>query len=173
MLPRIPKVLTFMDNFGWSLSIKRNYLRTTLAPIFKAFPTGSAALSWFRESGGTIRTQDFYDVRRQVLGLTKYEENIKNLAGDHIIPRTWINQEHGLELKGKEIYYRQQVKGIDPRTGEEKEMWITILDDKQRSKEWVQEEAGNYIAGDPEWYQIEVEEFGRMIPIAPEGYFER
>lgn len=79
--------------------------------------SGNAILDDLRSMGLQIRDQDFFDIRRDVMGLRKYEEQIKNLNPETRVPEAWVNEEHGWELKSN-FLYRIEVEGLDPNTGE-------------------------------------------------------
>ena len=95
----------------------QGYLRAQIAESEYLEKSGNSLLAELRDLGLEIRTQTFFDTRRDVLGLRKFEEQIKGLNPDTRVPRAWINDEHGWDLKS-DFLYRIEVEGLDPNTGE-------------------------------------------------------
>jgi len=107
-----------------------NSLRTAGSRLFKEYPSGAQLLSDLREGGVRIATSMFYDIRRQVLGLSRYEEQISNLLPGTLIPKAWTDIKHGLSLSG-EYLYRLRYDIIDPDTGKAEETFTSLLSNEQ------------------------------------------
>ena len=94
----------------------KNWLRTSGEAIFTS-QTGEQALDFIREQGMQIRTSDFYDIRREVLGRQKYTEQLAGLTENTLIPQAWTVFDHGLNLS-ENFQYRFNVTGTTTSTGE-------------------------------------------------------
>lgn len=122
----------------------RNWLRTDGARIFTAFDTTSEALTYVREYGIKIRTQDFYDIARQVSSLWESSEKLEDYAGSQTIPLSWHDSEHGLDLSTK-FQYRVQLIGADQNTGILKSQWMTVASETRLSQDQVKDVARSYV----------------------------
>lgn len=167
----VTRLFGFMDLLGWGSETKLNWLRTAGSNLFSEHPGAREALRFFRAGGGTIRTTDFLKVRRQVLSIPKWSEQISRLRPTTPVPAAWISTDHGLKLKADEIYYRQEYTGINRLTGEEETGWITVLRPSQLTGPQVQADVEDIMASDPDFYPIDIAEFGPMFALAPEDYF--
>ena len=94
------------------------YLRAQVGETQYLAQSGTSLLKELRGLGLEVRTQDFFDIRRDVLGITKYSEQIMNLRPETRVPASWINDTHGWDIKA-DFVYRIQVTGLDPNTGAE------------------------------------------------------
>lgn len=164
-------IFAFMDLLGWGSVTKANWLRTSGSGLFTQIPGANAALRFFQAGGGTMRRTDFLAIRRQVLDIPKWSEQIASLRPTTPIPAAWISGEHGLTLKADEIYYRQQYGGYNSLTGEDEERWMTVLHKSQLTNPQVQDEVLNIVDEDPGLYSIDVTWFGAMEVFAPKDYF--
>jgi len=142
----------------------RNWLRTDGQGIFTAFKTGAQALDFMREHFGAIRTQDFYNIRREVLSVVESSKPIFGYPTDQLIPRAWHITDHGLQLSS-EFQYRIDIIGHDPLTGELKEQWMTVAADRQLTQNEVQEVARSYIGEGGESGEIVLASFGEIQPL--------
>jgi len=134
----------------------RNWLRTAGQSIYTAFDTGAESLEYLRSIGGAIRTQDFYDIRRQVLELGKYTENLTSYTDNQLTPMAWHNSTHGLELSSN-FLYRLKVFGTDPNTGESVEKFFAISSDQQLTPGEAKDILGGMIAGEETFYEVTVD----------------
>ncbi len=94
----------------------RNWLRTSGEQFFTRH-TGAEGLALAREFGMQIRTSDFYDIRREVLGLQLHQEQLAGLTENTLIPQAWTVFDHGLTLS-ENFQYRFNVTGTTISTGE-------------------------------------------------------
>lgn len=143
------------------------------SPSFEGFFnrfSGADMLRQLRGLGIEIRTQDFYDIRRDVLGLTKYQEQIERLNPERPVPRAWIAQEHGWELS-QDFHYRFRVTGSDPNTGEEIESFFAISSDTELTKEQAQNTMTSMLLGEEEFYGISPDEVEMYSALARPGIF--
>jgi hypothetical protein len=110
----------------------RNWLRTSGEGIFKN-RTGEEALAFIREFGIRIRTQDFYAIRREVLDLTKYQEQLGAINENVLIPLHYTDTTHGLNIS-ENFLYRFNVTGTTTSTGEAFERRYAVASMYQLSK---------------------------------------
>jgi hypothetical protein len=122
----------------------RNWLRTDGAGLFTAFDTGVEALSFARDLGLAIRTQDFYEIRRQVLNVAESSQPLLNYPDNQLIPLNFHVQDHGLDLT-TEFQYRIHMYGADENTGLLKGQWMTVASDRQLTIDEVKEVARSYV----------------------------
>ncbi len=134
----------------------RDWLRTAGQSVFTAFESGTDALTWLRDQGASIRTADFYDIRRQVLEIGKYQEQVSRVLESNLIPAAWHITDHGLELS-EQFLYRLKVNGTDPATGEEISKFFAIKSGRQLTPGEAMDQLGDMLAGEEETYEIEVE----------------
>lgn len=81
--------------------------------------SGAAILRELSEQGLGIRRTDFFAVRREVLDLGRYEDQILDLQPDSLVPRSWMHERPYTELTSKAQYrYKMTVTDLD--TGESK-----------------------------------------------------
>lgn len=143
------------DFFPLSGTGLRNWLRTAGQALFTEFESGAEALDFLRLQGAAIRDSDFYDIRRQVLGLQKYQDQLEGYRPNDLIPAAWHVDDHGLNLS-RDFFYRVRVDGVDPSTGESISKYFAISSDRQLSKGQVEDELGSMIVGEEDFYEIQV-----------------
>lgn len=143
----------------------RNWLLTDGAEIFSAFDTGSEALQFFREGGGSIRTQDFYAIRRQVLNRTESSTPLEGYPSNQLIPLNWHVTDHGLNLSS-DFLYNIKLIGYDNETGLLKEQWMSVASDRQLSSDEVKEVARSYVGEGGKSGEISDYFFGNIEPLA-------
>lgn len=142
----------------------RNWLRTSGSGIFKAFEVGTDALKYIRANLGGIRTQDFYEIRRQVEGLAAVAKKIKDYPGDQLVPLRWHDADHGLTLSS-EFQYRVEIIGVDTKTGLLKSQFMTVASKTQLTTDQIQDTARSYIGEGGESGDIVVGRFGEITPM--------
>lgn len=142
----------------------RDWLRTDGAAIFRSFETTDEALTYVRDLGIQIRTQDFYAIARQVKSLWESGDKIADYAGNQLIPLAWHNNEHGQELSSA-YQYRIQLFGADPDTGFLTQRWMTVASDRQLTKDQIKDVAREYNSEYATPGQIEGILFGDIQPL--------
>ena len=142
----------------------RNWLRTDGAGLFRLFDTTDAALTYARELGLQIRTQDFYAIANQVKSLWDAGDKISGYSSNQLIPLAWHDKEHGLELSSA-YQYRIQLFGSDPETGYLTARWMTVASDRQLSKDMVKEVAMSYVGEGGQSGEVEDIKFGDIQPL--------
>jgi hypothetical protein len=135
----------------------RNWLRTNVGiDTWKAL-SGSVLLDTFREQGIAIRTQDFFAIRREVLGLKRFEEQIRGLNPETRVPVAWISDAHGLDL-GNKFQYRFEVRGTDPVTGDAITSFFALSSSSELSVNVAQEKMLSMLVGSEEFYNLVVKD---------------
>jgi hypothetical protein len=142
----------------------RNWLRTDGAGIFRAYETGVEALDFIRSHLGAIRTQDFYEIRRQVLSVQTASDVLSGYPTSQLIPLAWHNTDHGLNLSS-EFQYRIELFGFDPNTGQIKNQFMTVAADRQLTSDQVQDVARSYVGEGGESGEIVLSSFGEITPM--------
>jgi len=119
---------------------KRSWISQNISRDAWETESGAAILRELQEWGLGIREGDFYSIRREVLGLGYYEEQIRNLRPESLVPRGWMRSREHVDLTCN-AQYRYQVRVIDNDTGEESEIVRAIAVDRH----WTKEEAEDFI----------------------------
>lgn len=143
----------------------RNWLLTDGAEIFAAFDTGAEALQFFREGGGSIRTADFYSIRRQVLNRTESSTPLQDYPTNQLIPLNWHVTDHGLDLS-TDFLYNIKLIGLDTETGLLKEQWMSVASDRQLTSDQVKEVARGFVGEGGASGEIMDYFFGSIEPLA-------
>jgi hypothetical protein len=169
----LPEALAGLLDSGAGLSGQElyNWLRTAGQQVFTEFDTGAAGLDFLRSNDFQIRTQTFYDIRRQVLDINKYQEALVPYEGDNLIPVAWHDTSHGLGLTEK-LLYRIEVTGVDPNTGEDITKTFAIGSNQRLSKNEVTDILGSMIEGEAQFYSIVPEEYNVVAALARPGAFK-
>jgi len=131
----------------------RNVIRTSIAESEWAKKSGAAILRSLQERGLGIREQDFYAIRREILDLKRYEEQVKRLRPDSRVPVSWIDEAPRWELKGN-FLYQARVTGRDPITGETITRFFATSTDAQLFKETAESAIYDSLIGEEEFYNI-------------------
>ena len=91
--------------------------------------SGASILRSLKEVGMGIREQDFYGIRRKVLSLGYYEQQLQARAIDQLVPRAWMNEVPKGLLTSNALYkYKVQVANLE--TGEV-ETWTRAISSNQ------------------------------------------
>jgi len=141
----------------------RNWLRTAGAGIFKAFTVGVDALKFIRENFGAIRTQDFYEIRREVGVISKEVQALIDYPGNQLIPLAWHKEDHGLILSS-EYQYRIEIIGSDPFVGGLKTQFMTVASDRQLTTDEIQDVARSYVGEGGQSGEVVLGAFGAVTP---------
>ena len=117
----------------WTGETVRNWLHSDQALGYFRQYSGNAIIDAMRDAGMRIREQTFFDIRREMLGLGKWQEQIQALRPESLIPLAWMDdtpypyQAHNAVYKGTLLVY-------DPETGERIELERSIGADVQLTK---------------------------------------
>lgn len=141
-----------------------NWLRTDGAGLFTAFETGAEALHYIRELGSGIRTQTFYQIRREVLAVAQSSQPLLDYPSNQLIPLNWHVTDHGLELS-TEFQYRIHLFGADPKKGVLTDQWMTVASNRQLTIDMVKEVASSYVGEGGESGQIAYYHFAEIEPL--------
>jgi len=126
MLPEVPEPVLGAEE-------RRNWIRTHIRSAIWETVSGASILAELREWGLSISTSEFYSIRREVLGLGVYEERIRELGPDDLVPRAWMHVRPGFKLTaGAQYRFKLRVTDID--TGEEKTLVRAIASDRHYTK---------------------------------------
>lgn len=165
-------VLPFGQEWPVGPDETRNWLRTTLPERIWTGLSGSELLRQLRDIGVSIRTQDFFQVRREVLGLQLHQEAIGQLGADRLVPAALFNESHGLELS-QDFQYRFRIAVRDPVTGEITEFMRALSSSEQLTKAEAEAEMADMQAESAETYGYEVESVSLFNALAQPGAFSR
>ena len=139
-----------------SSQARNNFITESIGSArFQAF-SGTAILRSLRNSGVQIRTQTFFSLRREVLGLTRFEESIRGLRPDTYVPRAWISERPNLKLS-QLGQYRIKLDVFDGETGEPDTIFRAIATDKYYTSGQAMDHMRELIAGPLAQYNISIE----------------
>lgn len=155
-------------SFPFSGQALQNWLRTSGQQIFTSFETGAEGLEFLRSQGASIRDSSFYEIRREVLGLQKYQEQLSHIGENNLLPAAYHVSDHGLELSNN-FLYRVQVGGFDPVTGEQVDKFFAISSNRQLTPGEVIDNLGAMIEGESVFYEIEAEDYTVISALAKPG----
>jgi hypothetical protein len=103
---------------------------------------GNQLLDSLKEVGMGIRRTDFLGIRREVLGIVKYQEQLEKLPGESLVPKAYMQDRSDLRMTNN-MQYRFSVLGYDPETEER-----TIHTRAVSSNHWMtKDEAQEFIEG--------------------------
>lgn len=164
-------VLSLLEG-GFEFSNVEGFIRNSIPHELWSTQSGASVLRDLRDAGVAIRTQTFYNIRRQVLGLTKYEEQIASLRPERRTPLAWYVEDHGLNLSEK-FYYRSRITGLDPDTGEAVTKYISITTNNELTKQQVEDSVSSLIAGEEDYYGVTEYSVEYYQALAKPGIFDR
>lgn len=130
-----------------------NYVRTSIAMSEWETKSGASILRSLKEGGIGIREQDFYAIRREVLGLKRFEEQVKRLRPDTRVPVAWIDEAPGWHLKSN-FLYQARVYGHDPKTGEEIERFFATSSKQELTREIAENAILSSLVGEEDFYAV-------------------
>ena len=131
----------------------RNIITTSIAHSTWETESGASILRTLKDAGLGIREKDFYAIRREILGLKRYEEQVQRLRPDTRVPVSWIDEVPGWELKGN-FLYQARVTGRDPVTGETITRYFATSTDQELFKETAENAVYDSLVGEEEFYNI-------------------
>lgn len=133
---------------------KTAYVRNSIPEDTWRNQSGASILKELQELGVGIREKTFYDIRRKVLDLYKYEEQVKGLRPDTRVPRAWMSPADDIKISNNYMY-RFRVSGIDPETGEQIEKFFARSVSTDMSKSAAEALMLATIAGEEKFYDIQ------------------
>jgi hypothetical protein len=131
----------------------RNIITTSIAHSTWETESGAAILRTLKAAGLGIREKDFYAIRREILGLKRFEEQVKRLRPDTRVPVSWIDEAPGWELKGN-FLYQARVTGRDPITGETTTRFFATSTDQELFKSTAESAVMDSLIGEEDFYNI-------------------
>lgn len=142
----------------------RGWLRTDGAGLFRAFETGEQALSFARELGLQIRTQDFYSIRREILNVESSTTFLFTYPDNQLIPYNVHVQSESMKLT-TEFQYRVHMYGPDKETGILRDQWMVAASDRQLTINEVKEIARSYLGEGGDSDRIVDPQFAEIEPL--------
>lgn len=122
----------------------RNWIRTNIPRSSWETLSGASILNILKEQGLGIREQDFYSIRREVLHLGYYENQLRARDKNQLIPRAWMHVVPKKVLTCNALYkYKIQVANLE--TGEVEEWTRAIADDRHMTPQEVIDQGHNLI----------------------------
>jgi len=129
-----------------SSEARRGWLRTNIPLETWRSVSGAQILRTLREHGMGVREQDFYRIRRDVLGLERYEEQIARLSPGSLVPKAWMLEQPDISLTSQ-AQYRFRVKVTNLETGEEEIITRAIADNRHLTRSEAEDIIGSlYVA---------------------------
>lgn len=133
----LPSVPIFKSLLG-----RNNWIQTNIPlSIWKTIP-GTQLVDALRGSGLAIREQTFFDLRREVLGLEKYQESLSKLRSESLVPKAWMEARPGFKLTSQ-AQYRFSMLVRDNETGELQDITRALASDRHYTKGELEELASS------------------------------
>lgn len=114
----------------------RNWIRFNVNRTSWETLSGASILRALKEQGMGIREQDFYAIRREVLHLGYYEQQIQARDKNQLIPRAWMH-EVPKKLLTCNALYKTKMTVANLETGEVEEWTRAIADDRHMTPQEV------------------------------------
>lgn len=134
---------------------RRNYIANSVSLDDWRTRSGAAIFNDLQAGGLGIREQDFYAIRREVLDLYRYQEQIEALKPTTRVPRAWMSDKHRMDMKN-DYQYRFRVEGLDPETGDEVEAFYSISTGQELTKQNAEDAIMSMLIGEEDFYEIVV-----------------
>jgi hypothetical protein len=132
----------------WTHNRVADYLYNRISFDTWSTETGADILDTLRSMGIAIRTQTFYEIRREVLDLPGRVDALGKVELGERAPRA-LYQDTPWELSTN-FLYRVKVYGTDLVTGATVERWVSIASDTELERGTVESLAASYTqGGDP------------------------
>lgn len=133
---------------------RRNWLRVNIKLDTWRTQSANAIYEVIKGTELGIRRTDFLALRRQVLGLERFEEQFATLGSTTLAPASWMEADHGRNIK-LQAQYRFKVPTLDLETGEVTIETRAISSDQWYTREEAEEAMWDHLAGDMSKYQKE------------------
>lgn len=150
----------------------RKWLFNNVSPNLFRSLSGNAFLDLLKGQGLGIRRTDFFEIRREILGYERFEEQIKALKPETRVPRAWFNTANEFELN-KDFQYRFTVTGTDPITGESKEQIFSWLSDVEVNVEVAERSIADLLRDEEEFYELSIDRAQLIQAWNAGGVFDR
>ena len=122
----------------------RNWIRTNIPRSSWETLSGASILEALKQEGMGIREQDFYEIRREVLHLGYYEQQLIARDKDQLIPRAWMHVVPERVLTCNALY-KYKVQVINHETGEVETWTRAIADDRHMTPQEVIDQGHNLV----------------------------
>lgn len=136
----------------------RNWLSSSGQGLFREFDTGASMLDWLRSEGASIRTADFYAIRRTVLEQFANVERFAEYDMQELVPAAWHTDDHGWNLSTDFLYY-VRVDGVNPDTLDDVTKYLAVGSNRQLSQSEIYDTLGGMVSGEAEAYGIIAETY--------------
>ncbi len=87
--------------------------------------SGRSIMAALRQAGVQFRDTTFWGIRREALGLKKWEEQIRTLRPDTLVPKKWMVVP-SKALISQQAQYRFSATAVDLTTGEETQIFRAL-----------------------------------------------
>lgn len=134
---------------GW---IANNIPRSTWENV-----PGNQILDALKNAGMGIRRQDFQGIRRDVLGLEKFERQLERVEQNSLVPRAYMQPRGDLSLTSQ-AQYRFRVSVVDTETGETEILSRAMATNIHYTKAEAEEFMRTLLAGPLVQYNLEIDE---------------
>lgn len=125
-----PTPTTFM-----SPEKRRGWIRNNINMETWNNNSGADILKSLSAAGMGIRKTDFLAIRRQVLGIVKFQRQLENLPSESLVPKAYMQERPTLKMTNN-MQYRYSVLGYNPDTEER-----TVHTRAVSSNNWLTKEA--------------------------------
>lgn len=136
---------------------RRSYIRHSIAESDWSSRSGASILDDLRESGIGIRTQDFYNIRREKVAEIQRAEEFRALEDDTLVPYSMMNEQTGVSLTMR-AQYRLRLTVQDPETGQMSYVYRSIADDVHYTKGEIESFAESLFQMGGEGYNFNIVE---------------
>lgn len=155
--------------YDWTPDAKRKYVANSIPAKTWKTQSGASILRTLQEQGIGIREKTFYDMRREILDLEKYEEQIRGLHPDTRVPRAWLSAATYWDIKSN-FLYRFDVSGVDPNTGKRETRYFSYGSNEELTIEEASLKMLGMIQGAEEFYNIAPDEVELYHTFMKKGY---
>lgn len=125
---------------------RRNYILNSISREAWETQSGAQILNTLSAAGLGIREGDFYALRREVLGLQRYEEQLARLKDETLVPSAWMAERPALHLS-MEAQYRYRLTVVDEETGEETVLSRAMATSKHYTRQEAEDQMRGLMAG--------------------------
>lgn len=155
-----------------SAESRRGWIRNNISMKTWQTVPGNQLLNALKKTGMGIRRTDFLGIRRDVLGIVKYQEKMETLPGESLIPKGYMQDRSDIRMTNN-LQYRFTVLGYDPETQERTAYVRAVSSNDWLTKDEAQEmietlwmfptENSNYIVEDIAIDEVWINDPNRLI----------
>jgi hypothetical protein len=122
-----------------SVEGKIQWLRDNIRQEDWQTKTGAEIQRELSDIGFKLRTDYFYQARREALNMITHQEQIQNLRPDSKVPESWVTSMKDIG-KGYNYVYQFSVKGINPTDQSEETRYLSFVSDDRLTIQDVQDQ---------------------------------